>query len=175
MAKVRKKPDTQEVVSEKSYFETRMTELEITPENNRISVFSSDDSTAPKIKEIFSKDSEDNIRILFPNLDGGVYTYPADTKDNPEKTFHRTRLKVPKADMKYSQPKGSGINPFFPPKTVDKFTKKEEIKISILVEGEFKAFKGSLHGLDINWHLWQRFVRGRKGKQGTAPRHYSSH
>jgi hypothetical protein len=63
MTKVQKKPDNQDVVSEKSYFETRMTELGITPEDYPISVFSSDDSTAPEIKEIFSKDSNDNIRI----------------------------------------------------------------------------------------------------------------
>ena len=50
MAKVPKTSDNQEVVSEKSYFKSRMTELGITPEECRISVFSSDDSTAPKIK-----------------------------------------------------------------------------------------------------------------------------
>ena len=149
MAKVPKTSDNQEVVSEKSYFKSRMTELGITPEECRISVFSSDDSTAPKIKEIFSKDSKDNIRILYPNLDGGVYTYSADTKDNPEKTFYRTRLKIPKKDQKYDQTSGSGFFPFFTPKIIEKFTKKEEIKILYLVEGEFKAFKGSMHGLNI--------------------------
>lgn len=149
MVKLQKKPDNQEVVSEKSYFETRMTELGITPEDYQISVFSSDDSTAPKIKEIFSKDSNDNIRILFPNLDGGVYTYTDTTKDNPEKTFYRTRLKIPKQNQKYDQKGGSGFCPFLPPQIIEKFTKKEKINILYLVEGEFKAFKGSKHGLDI--------------------------
>jgi hypothetical protein len=153
MAKVPKTSDNQEVVSEKSYFESRMTELGITPDDYRISVFSSDDSTALKIKEIFSKDSKDNIRILYPNLDGGVYTYSADTKDNPEKTFYRTRLKIPKKDkgkeQRYDQPSGTGFFPFFTPTIVEKFVKKEEIKVLYLVEGEIKAFKGSKHGLNI--------------------------
>jgi hypothetical protein len=132
----------------KSYFESRMEELGITPDDYRISVNSSDDSTTLKVKEIFSKQGDD-IRILYPNLDGGVYTYTANTKDNPEKTFYRTRLKIPKKDQKYTQTSGSGFFPFFPPKIIEKFTKKEEIKILYLVEGEFKAFKGSMHGLNI--------------------------
>ena len=169
MAKVQNNPDNQEVLSEKSYFETRMTELGITSEDNRISVFSSDDSTVPKIKEIFSKDSQDNISILFPNLDGGVYTYQAKTKDNPEKSFYRTRLKVPKGDMKYSQPTGSGIFPFFPPKTIHKFTQKEEIKILFLVEGEFKAFKGSMHGLDIIGICGKDLFVAEKGSKELHP------
>lgn len=149
MTNLDQKPDIQKVVSENSYFHSRMNELGITPNDYQISVFSSNDSTTPKVKEIFSKDSGDNIRILFPTLDGGVYTYPSDTKDNPEKTFYRTRLKVPMSNMKYSQPKGSGINPFFPPKIIQKFNQKEDINTLFLVEGEFKAFKGSMHGLDI--------------------------
>jgi hypothetical protein len=149
-AKLPNKTDNQSVESKKSYFESRMTELGITPEDYRMSVFEDDDSTTPKIKEIFSKDSKDNIRILYPNLDGGLYTYSADKKDNPEETFFRTRLKIPQKDGgKYSQPKGTGTFPYFPPKTVEKFTKKEKIPILYIVEGEFKAFKGSLHGLDI--------------------------
>ena len=150
MVKVQNKPDNQAVVSERSYFETRMSELGITPEDYLISVCSDDDSTTPKIKEILSEDSKGNIKILYLNLDGGVYTYSADTKDNPEKTFYRTRLKVPNKDGgKYTQPKGTGTFPYFTPKTVEKFTKKEKIPILYVVEGEFKAIKGSLHGLDI--------------------------
>jgi hypothetical protein len=149
MTKVQKKPDNQDVVSEKSYFETRMTELGITPEDYQISVFSSEDSLAPKMKEIFSKDSNDNIRILFPNLDGGVYTYPDTAKDNPEKTFYRTRLKIPKQNQKYNQKGGSGFFPFLPPQIIEKFIKKEKINTLYLTEGEFKAFKGSMHGLNI--------------------------
>ena len=126
MLKLNQKPDNQKVISENSYFQSRMNELGITPNDYQISVFSSDDSITPKVKEIFSKDSGDNIRILFPTLDGGVYTYPSDTKDNPEKTFYRTRLKVAMGNMKYSQPKGSGINPFFPPKIIQKFAQKED-------------------------------------------------
>jgi hypothetical protein len=148
-AKLQEKTDNQSVKSENSYFESRMTELGITPQDYQINVFSSEDSTAPKIKEIFSKDSSDNIRILYPNLDGGVYTYTADTKDHPEKTFYRTRLKFPKKDQKYTQTSGSGFFPFFTPKIIETFTKKKEIKILYLVEGEFKAFKGSMHGLNI--------------------------
>ena len=169
MAKIQKPLDNQEVVRQKSYFETRMNELGITPKENRISVYSSDDSTTPKIKEIFSKDSADNIRILFPDLDGGVYTYTADTKDNPEKTFYRTRLKIPKGDMKYSQQKGSGINPFFPPRLIEKFSKKEEIEILVIVEGEFKAFKGSSHGLDIIGICGKDLIVAEKGSKELHP------
>ena len=129
-AKLANKTDNQSVESKKSYFESRMTELGITPEDYRMSVFEDDDSTTPKIKEIFSKDSKDNIRILYPNLDGGLYTYSADTKDNPEKTFYRTRLKIPQKNQKYNQKSSTGFYPFFPSKIVEKFTKKEEIKNS---------------------------------------------
>lgn len=146
---IAKGSDNQNITKDNSYFETRMNELGITPQDYQISVYSSDDSTAPKIKHIFSKDSDDNIRILYPNLDGGVYTFSADTKDNPEKTFSRTRLKIPKKNQKYTQTSGSGFFPFFPPKIIEKFAKKEEIKILYITEGEIKAFKGSMHGLNI--------------------------
>ena len=69
MLKLNQKPDNQKVISENSYFQSRMNELGITPNDYQISVFSSDDSTTPKVKEIFSKDPGDNIRILFPTLD----------------------------------------------------------------------------------------------------------
>ncbi|MCU0468425.1 MAG: hypothetical protein MUF58_07470, partial [Arcicella sp.] len=169
MSKVIKSSDNQELASEKSYFDSRMADLGVTPENNRISVFSSDDSTTPKIKEIFTKDSEGNIKILFPNLDGGNYTYTAETKDNPEKSFYRTRLKNPKGDMKYSQPKDSGIFPFFPPKLVEKFSQKQELKTLFIVEGEFKAFKGSIHGLDIIGICGKDLFVAEKGSKELHP------
>lgn len=169
MTKVTNKTNYQEAVSEKSYFESRMEELGITPQDYQISLLSTDDSTVSKIKDIFSKAEHDNIQILFPNLDGGVYTYATGNKNIPDKTFYRTRLKSPVGDMKYKQPSGSGIIPFFPPKLLEKYNNKTEIRILYLIEGEFKAFKGSLHGLDIIGITGKDMFVAEKGSKELHP------
>lgn len=169
MTKVTIKTNYQEAVSEKSYFESRMEELGITPQDYQISLLSNEDSTVSKIKDIFSRDSQNNIQILFPNLDGGVYTYATGNKNTPDKTFYRTRLKSPVGDMKYKQPSGSGIIPFFPPRLLEKYNNKTEIPILYLVEGEFKAFKGSLHGLDIIGITGKDMFVAEKGSKELHP------
>ena len=98
--------------------------------------------------KIFQEDSDGNIRIFYPTLDGlKAQWHKADTKGS--KDYYITRLKVPKGDMKYMIPKGSGTRPFFPPTLIKKVHEKKKIDNLFLTEGAFKAFKGDMHGLDI--------------------------
>jgi hypothetical protein len=139
---------------EKSYFEMRMEALGVTEELNKIMVLPSDDEYLKRETLIFQQDAYGNIDILYPTLDGCVYTYDNGTKNHPIKWFYRTRLKEPRvhpdgSTQKYDQPKGSGVQPFFNPGLIEKYRLKEKIPILYFIEGEFKAFAGYIHGLDI--------------------------
>lgn len=156
------------MVKEKSYLHKRVfEELGALPKDIKISVKSRFENDFRNIEmDVFSSDKDDNIQILVYTLDRFLikYDHPDATPDRPnilnnrEQTFYITRLKVPQqvttkeGDIdikKYHIPKGVGTYPFFPPRLVEKFEQKQKIKTLILTEGYFKAFKGSLHGLDI--------------------------
>lgn len=98
--------------------------------------------------KIFDSDEEGNIVIRYFNQHGQPYRWKKeDTKLTRD--FVRKRLKVPKGSMKYSQESGSELYPFFTPGIIKKFKAKQEIETLYLVEGEFKAFKASMNGLDF--------------------------
>ncbi len=114
--------------------------------------------------KIFDADEEGNIVIRYFNLLGQPYRWKKeDTKQTRD--YLRKRLSTPKGDMKYSQEPGSPQFPFFSPHIIKKYTlalackgieEGEPIPLDdgtigtlFIVEGEFKAFKGSLNGLDI--------------------------
>lgn len=126
-------------------------------------------------RTVFEADDKDNIRIYYYDLTGRHYEYRGENERSWKKYF-RTRLKNPreytsedgkKELMKYVQSKGSGHYPFFPPSIINKFLsatlkpskalkKNSEknpdigfIDTLFVVEGELKAFKGSLAGIDI--------------------------
>lgn len=131
-----------------TYLQTRLDQLGV--KDYTIQVQRIEGETEIVEKPYFESDNQDNIRILYPNLDGAVYTYKSNTKDNPEKWFYRTRLKNPTDPKnKYTQPAGSGLRPFFPKEIITKYQAKTAIDTLIITEGEFKAVKGCIDGLKV--------------------------
>lgn len=98
--------------------------------------------------KIFDADEHGNIVIHYFDLNGQPYRWKKeDTKQTRD--YVRLRLREPKGEMKYVQPSGSPLFPFFPPAIIEKFKKAEEIQVLYLIEGEFKSFVGSMHNMDI--------------------------
>jgi hypothetical protein len=140
--------------NETTYFSERMRQLGISDTWNKFETpnykgrWKEGNPEEVNKHEVFEADDEDNIRIHYFNLFGNHYSWRKEGTKMP-KWFYRTRLKEPKGDMKYSQAKGSGISPFFTPGIIKKYHDEAEIDTLILTEGEFKAFKGYMNGLDI--------------------------
>lgn len=106
----------------------------------------------------FIRASSLGIDIYFYDVLGNVIYYEDfDARNNDSrmgrtayKEYKITRLANPDGDMKYKFPSGVGETyPWIPPAILDKYKKRERIKTLYLTEGAFKAFKASLHGLDI--------------------------
>lgn len=141
-----------------SFAQNRMREAGVTPENNRI-ILTNPNDDFPKVgtieKNIFSEDSEGNIKILYYTLDKEpiIFEHKGTGKTSQinatERLYYQTRLKQPKGDAKYHLPKGQPTYPFIPPLLIDKIHKGEQIETLILTEGAFKAFKGATCGLDV--------------------------
>ncbi len=146
-------------MSNKSYLEERIYEgLGLTLEQNRITVQVSDseDINTHKVEiPIFESDQHDNILINYWDIFGNRLQYdhadpdPLHNYNNKRIDYQRKRLKEAKDGNKYLSPKGQGTFPFFPPSIIDKFAKGETINTLIITEGEFKAVKGCLCGLDV--------------------------
>ncbi len=132
-------------MSKDTYLSSRLKELGITPKINSIKITHPESPGSQNI-EIFTSDKKDNIDITYIALDGMVETYLSGKK---EKDFIVKRLKDPIGDKKYDVPRGSGLKTFKTPGILQKFKSKKKIKTLIITEGEFKAFKGFMHGLDI--------------------------
>jgi len=109
--------------------------------------------------KIFEADEEGNIVIHYFNLMGQPYSWKKKDTKWP-RDFVRTRLRVPRGDQKYNQEEGSGQYPFFTPGLISKYKQNKDsanidatpvapVDILFIVEGEFKAFKGYMAGLDI--------------------------
>lgn len=121
--------------------------------------------------KIFGADDQGNIKIHYFNLDGQPYRWKKEDTAQM-RDFVRLRLRDPKEGMKYAQPAGSPVVPFFPPELIKKYKackaaqlkaeskteaensenkneSPETIQVLYLVEGEFKAFKASMHGIDM--------------------------
>jgi hypothetical protein len=140
-----------------SYFDKRSSSLGITDENNKISLWKNDITTtgAETVLKEFKifREVPLGIEILVYTLDR--YSIRIESNGNRwKKDFCILRLEKPKFRangdvVKYVLPKGSGTHPFFPPNLIEKFEKTKKIETLYLVEGYFKAFKASLHGLDI--------------------------
>lgn len=164
--KLQDKEATHEVVAEEiDYFQKRMDELGVTPENNIVRLKNREASEDwPRQThsdcEIFSRDKHGNIQILVYDINAEMITYEhkGDGKMSQLNAqwlpYYVTRLKNPIADIKgdikkYNIPKGVGTFPFFPPALLEKYNTGETIDTLIATEGFFKAFKGAMHGLDI--------------------------
>lgn len=101
-----------------------------------------------RLYKLFDADKDGNILIRYFNLDGQPYRWKKAGTKQP-RDFIRIRLKEPRDDAKYIQPEGSPQFPFFPPAILRKYKDAEPITTLYLVEGEFKAFVGSIH-VDIS-------------------------
>jgi hypothetical protein len=158
LKKVSKKEEQTPDVKDLSYFDRTMSEMGVTPELNKIKVISVRDHADDKKntfheEEYFQEDEHGNLVINYFNLRSAWYTFRKEGNKWPI-NFTRTRYKEPKKDkdgkdVKYNSPYGSGLFPFFPPTIIDKYQKKEAIPLLIMTEGEKKAFKGCIDGLDI--------------------------
>jgi hypothetical protein len=96
---------------------------------------------------IFAEAKSGNIQINYPCLHGGGEVIP-----DSEVLFSRQRIhpdNQKEQDFKYYQPAKSGVHIFHPPAIIEKFANRTKIKTLFVIEGEFKAFSGSLAGLDI--------------------------
>lgn len=132
------------------YYTSRMQELGITDALNTFTyTYYQGDEPKAINQVVFEADEHDNIRINYYNLLGDHYRWKNDGA-KWEKQYYRTRIKDPKEGApKYLQEKGSGQFPFFPPNIIAKYAKKENIETLFVIEGEFKAFKGSMIGVDV--------------------------
>lgn len=130
-----------------SYFHGRMKELGITLADNQIEItYECYDDYVPKMADVFKENSSGDIEILYVGVNG-LKTYNKGKKEAP---YVRIRLHPNRCsgDMpKYLTPRGAGVEVFFPPKILQSLEKKEIINTLIITEGEFKAFKGTMHGL----------------------------
>jgi hypothetical protein len=126
------------------YFDRRMTEMQLTPDNLRYTVRQPESGMPQEIP--FFTPCNKGIEILYIHPTGEVQQYDHNGKLRP---FYRTRLMDAPPDRKYSQPPKSGVRIFITPGVCDKVKNRQEIDTLFAVEGEFKAFCGYKHlGLD---------------------------
>ncbi len=135
------------------YLDVRLAELKITKELNSIKVSLDPAKTVLVDYSFFEADEYGNIVINYFTLHGN----PASFKKGSNKwadRFTRKRILNPKPNAqgrfnKYLSPKGSGLKPFFPPQIISKYQDKKTFDTLFITEGEFKAFKGAMCGIDI--------------------------
>lgn len=146
-----------------SYFEDRIYgELGITEEQNNVLIHTTGRFGIPNDVNmpIFKSTRDDDIEILVYTLDRELieYEHPKADPYHPniyedrKQYYHLTRLnpaKVTANGNRYLMPKGQGVYPFIPPTLLTKYEEKTPIDTLVLTEGFFKAFKASIHGLDI--------------------------
>ncbi len=144
-----------------TFFQEQFSQTGLTKADNSLKVKRNEDSDTITEIQIYQeshgkeKEEESDVRIMFPDLYGGVYTYETSSKSNPEQWFFRTRLANPKIGEngrldKYKSPYGSGIYPFFNKKIIETYQRaingKElyedetaTIDTLVITEGEKKA------------------------------------
>ncbi len=135
------------------YLKSRLKELKISNSQNRINMPINSFSKESKSHHFFEADQYGNILINYFTLHGTPSQFRRG-KNKWEEKFIRKRILNPSPDTtgkinKYLSPKGSGLKPFFPPQIIKKYKNKKVIKTLFITEGEFKAFKGAMHGVDI--------------------------
>lgn len=125
-----------------TYRDLRLTELGITPEQNHY--------TDPDGHQfhLFDADEAGNIIITYLSLTGRRIQWKKEETKWP-RYYTRTRLRQPTDKQKYAQAKGSGQWPYFTRPVIASYQKKQPIQTLVIVEGEFKAWKGAACGLHI--------------------------
>lgn len=126
------------------YFEERMEKLGITPEINKFTV-SMDEHIATV--HCFDKKDTGDIEISYFQLNGEFCVY-----DKGRKTVPYTRIRLSpenEADKgrKYESPYKSGSFYYYPAPFINQCNTVDCIDTMVVTEGEFKAFKASMHGL----------------------------
>lgn len=136
-----------------SYFEKRMSQLGITDEINEVTIWQNVEGKNELVPVKVFRPHEKGIEIIAYTLRHTTIRVEKDGsrwKKDWSIIRHEKPLTNKNGDlMKYQMPKGAGSFPFFPPTLLKKFDDKTPIDILYLTEGYFKAFKGSMHGIDI--------------------------
>lgn len=144
-----------------SYLETRLSKLGITLELNQVRLWQYNAATQQNelLPVPIFREHPKGFEIIVYTIGREMVTYkPSDTSDKGSRysrNWSIIRHENPPVDpltgkaRKYSMPKGNGSYPFFPPALVDKYDAKTPIHTLFLTEGFTKAFKASMHGLDI--------------------------
>lgn len=144
-------------MTENNYYKERQALYGITEEMNSVNILKyNPDGKGENIlvpHKIFVP-LEKGIEIVPYTLERTHITYSKPGSRMKNNTWSITRLAEPYTDkkgnpVKYLIPRGTGTYPFIPPALLEKYEKKEKIETLILTEGYYKAFKGSMHGLDI--------------------------
>lgn len=132
--------------TQKTYFEERLEALGITPEE--ITFPATDEEGKKQKAELFYQDREGNICIPYLTLDGSFKTYQSGKKE----VRYIVKRKHPSRVLngyKYDNPHGAGTELYIPPRIIEAYQTKRQIKALFVVEGQFKAFAGAKHGVDI--------------------------
>lgn len=130
----------------KSYCQERLDVLGISPEMNSFNIMELQSGQRREISFFVPDAKSDDILIHYVSLYGEREVYLKSRKEIP---FVVRRKKVVERGAKYISPAGASTRPFFPGVIIEKFQRKEKIKTLIVTEGQFKAFKGCMHGLDV--------------------------
>jgi hypothetical protein len=147
-------------IAARSYFQRRIIdELGVTEAENSIELYNPglespyDEMLRPY--HIFEEDvNTGDILINIWSVSRNICTYekPGTGKsgslNDKEKVLQLRRLANPTDDRKYTWPKGTKPEPFFPPGLTNKFEKKEEIPTLYLTEGFIKAYIADRVGID---------------------------
>lgn len=140
------------------YYINRLKELGVTEKDCKtvLNYEVGNDCTEKTGEYQFIREGDKGIDIYFFDLHGNVIYFDDKAKEynrqckTTNTEYKITRLAEPNGDMKYKFPSGVGETfPWIPPALVKKYKKREVIRTLYLTEGAFKAFKSSLHGLDI--------------------------
>lgn len=140
------------------YYITRLKELGVTEKDCKtvLNYEVGNDCTEKTGEYQFIREGDKGIDIYFFDLHGNIIYFDDKAKEynrqckTTNTEYKITRLAEPNGDMKYKFPSGVGETfPWIPPALVKKYKKREVIRTLYLTEGAFKAFKASLHGLDI--------------------------
>lgn len=157
----------------KSFLEEFLHEYGIKEEENSIQVIVDEDECREKKQHYFSSDRYGNIQILYPTLEGGVFTYETDSKSNPTQILYNTRLKKPiekdGKTTKYKFPYKAEQQPFFTKNIIQKFKNSTQINTLFIVEGEKKAFLLAKFGVDA---IAIQGIHGWIHEKGSKKIHY---
>lgn len=137
-----------------AYFQRRMDQLGITPENNQVKLWRNEmnEGSALVPMPVFLEHPK-GIEIIPYTLGRSRIRIQKDgsrwKKDWSIVRYEKPIVKDNGDTIKYLMPKGHGSFPLLPPNILDAYDNKQDIQTLFLTEGYFKAWKGYLHGLHI--------------------------